>query len=290
MLTIGVRAHDFGRLPPADLAAAIAASGVGCVQLALAKALSGVPTDPAALGPAGAAAIRSALAGRGLAVAVLGCYVHPLHPDAAAREAGLARFEDHLRLAAAFGCRIVGTETGMALPPPYAPVPAAPAKLAELAAVVRRLAAVAAASGSVVGIEPVADPNHLIDSAAAARALLDAVGSPAVGIIFDPVNLVPSGGPGDQDAFLDACFAAFGADIVAVHAKDYRLEPDAAGRPAKSAALPAGSGELDWPGVFRRLAAAGKAGVPVLLENAGPADAPAAAARLRAAWKAAKLD
>jgi L-ribulose-5-phosphate 3-epimerase len=289
MITIGVRAHDFGTLPPDDLATAVSLPGVSCIQLALSKAVAGMETNPARLGPSGARAVAETFARRGVAVAVLGCYINPVHPDPAARDSALRRFEDHLRAAADFGCRIVGTETGSVEPDcSYHPDTATEATFLTLVESVRRLARVAEATGpggAVVGVEAVADKNTIY-SAALMRRLLDEVGSSSVGVIFDPVNLVPNTGVRSQDAFLDECFAAFGDRIVAVHAKDYRIEEGSCG-PKKIHPLPAGAGELDWIGVFRRLRAAGKDGVPVLLENAGPAEAPGAIAFLRRAWEAA---
>ena len=290
MITIGVRAHDFGTLPPEELAAAVALPGVSCIQLALSKAVSGVEKDPAILGPAGARSIRDAFSRRGVSIAVLGCYINPVHPDPSARNEALRRFEDHLRAAADFGCRIVGTETGSIEPDcSFHPDTAKESTFRALVDSVRRLARVAEATGpggAIVGIEAVADKNT-ISSAALMKRLLAEVDSPSVGVIFDPTNLVPNKGVKSQDSFLDECFAAFGDRIVAIHAKDYRME-EGRGGPGKVHPLPAGTGELDWVGFFRRLRAAGKDGVPILLENAGPAETPGAIERLQSAWASAE--
>ena len=127
---------------------------------------------------------------------------------------------------------------------------------------------------------------HALSSVEHVKFIIEEFASPALGIIFDPVNLVPTSGIYNMDDFLDRCFAAFGAHIVAVHAKDYRMIAGETGL-KKSEALPAGLGEMDWQGVFRRLIKAGKQHVPVLLEEAGPADAPQAFVRMQAAWDAA---
>ena len=100
----------------------------------------------------------------------------------------------------------------------------------------------------------------------------------ALGIIFDPVNLIPPEGlPGSQADFFQEALDVFGDRIVAIHAKDFRLEGG-----CKSEALPAGSGELEYEKLFSLLA---KRGVSpdVLLENTSPATAPDALAFLRAA-------
>ena len=64
----GLRAHDFGTFPPAELAARIASSGATCVQLALAKAFPGGHLMPAEFGDTGLANIRSAFAAQGIQV------------------------------------------------------------------------------------------------------------------------------------------------------------------------------------------------------------------------------
>ncbi len=285
MPIFGVRAHDFGTMPAAELAAAVAVPGVSAVQLALSKAFGPAYATPAALPAAERRVIAEAFSRRGIAVAVLGCYINPVHPDAERRTAELRRFEDHLRAAADFGSRIVGTETGSIAPDcSFHPDTALESTFLTLVESVRVLARTAERVGGVtVGVEAVAS-THTISTPALMRRLLDAVDSPTLGVIFDPVNLIPKTGTVDETALMDECFAAFGDRIIALHAKDYRIEEGSYG-PRKIAPLPAGSGEMDWAGVFRRLRAAGKAEVPILLENAGPAEAPGALARLREAWE-----
>lgn len=285
MMQFGVRAHDFGTLPPEELAAALAIPGVSAIQLALSKAVVPAYATPAALDPAARRAIAGAFSRRGVSVAVLGCYINPVHPAPAAREAELRRFREHLRAAADFDCRIVGTETGSVAPDcSFHPDTARESTFLTLVESIRELARTAEETGGVyVGVEAVSGV-HTVSSAALMKRLLDEVDSPAVGVIFDPVNLVPKNGVVDEAAMLDECFAAFGDRIVALHAKDYRIEEGSCG-PVLKQPLPAGSGSMDWTGVFRRLRKAGRENVPVLLENAGPADAPGALARLAEAWE-----
>ncbi len=284
MLQIGIRAHDMGQLPAEELANAVSIPGVSAIQLAPSKALVPPCWDPASLARAERRAIAGAFSQRGISVAVLGCYINPVHPNPAARAAGLERFAHHLRTAGDFNCPVVGTETGSIDPDcNYHPDTALESTYLTLVESVRGLARIAEENGGVtVGIEPVAD-THTISTALLMKQLLDDVDSPAIGVIFDPVNMVPDSGVLEQEQIMDACFAAFGSRIVAVHAKDYRIEQDGRGL-RKVHPLPAGTGRMDWPGFFRRLQAAGKQDVPVLLENAGPAEAPGAIAHLRDAW------
>ena len=112
MPQIGLRAHDYGtNVSPEKLAETLAEFKPACIQLALSKSLSNAPAE-GGLSPCYGRRVRRALEERNIAVAVLGCYINPVHPDPGARELQLRRFEDHLRYARDFGCALVGTETG----------------------------------------------------------------------------------------------------------------------------------------------------------------------------------
>lgn len=280
----GLRAHDFGTRSAETLAPAIASSGAACVQLALAKALPGERLMPADFGEEGLRQVRQAFDDNHLSIAVLGCYIDMVTPDLNEREFSLQRFEAHLAAAAALGCRIVGTETGS--PVPYLNQPGGrEAAFRTAVESLRRLVKAAEKHKIFIGVEAVAE-FHALSSVEHVKCIIEEFASPALGIIFDPVNLVPTSGIDDIDIFLDECFAAFGEHIVAIHAKDYRMINSETGL-KKSDALPAGLGEMDWEGVFRRLIKAGKHQVPILLEEAGPADAPQAFVRMQAAWDSA---
>lgn len=277
----GIRAHDYGTRPAEELAAHIATSGAQCVQLALAKALPGERLLPSDFGDEGIAAVRKAFNSNGLSIAVIGCYIDTVALNLDEREFSLKRFEAHVASAAALGCRIIGTETGS--PIPYLDKPNGKERALRVALKsLHRLVKAAEVKGIYVGVEPV-DEFHALSSIEHVKIMIEEFNSPALGIIFDPVNLIPTKGIADMNVFLDECFAAFGNQIVAIHAKDFNMIPSENGL-VKSGPLPAGSGDMDWEGLFTRLIKAGKQDAPILLEEAGPADAPGAFARLQVAW------
>ena len=109
---LGVRAHDFGRLPADELAAKIASKGLVCTQLALTKAIAGLDLQPGMLNPGLAFDIGQAFLCHRVQIAGLGCSINPLHPDPATREKLLGWFKEHLRFARDFGCGLVALETG----------------------------------------------------------------------------------------------------------------------------------------------------------------------------------
>jgi sugar phosphate isomerase/epimerase len=271
MLRFGLRAHDFGPCEAGPLADRIAACGVSCVQLALSKAFPGFPALPGRLSPGFAKATRDSFTARGIDIAVLGCYINPVHPDTEVRETQLRRFEEHLRFARDFGCSLVGTETGSLNPDcSWHPDTGGKAAFDALRGSVERLVRIAERCGSIVAIEPVAD-QHTVSSIERTKALIDRIDSPALGIIFDPVNLIPRKGLKESQAdFFERAFEAFGSRVVAVHLKDFRMAEG-----EKSEIVAPGSGEFDFTAFFRLLQEK-KPGIEALLENTSPATAPAA--------------
>ncbi len=284
----GLRAHDFGTLTAEKLASSIASSGAQAVQLALAKALPGNHLLPAEFGESGLREIRTGFNQHGISIAVIGCYIDTVTPDLDAREFSLKRFEAHIDTAATLGCRIIGTETGS--PIPYLNK----AKGRETAFGValqslNRLVRAAEEKGVCVGVEAVAE-HHAVSTIEHIKIMIEQFNSPALGIIFDPVNLIPVKGVDDMDIFLDDCFSAFGDHILAIHAKDFKMVPGEKGL-VKMGDLPVGTtGVMDWVGVFKRLIKVGKHQVPILLEDTSPAHAMDSFAYLQQAWDEALLE
>lgn len=265
MFQFGLRAHDLGRHPAAELAATLAHFGPAAIQLALSKAL-----DPAELGnghlsPGAARRLRRIFEEHGIAIAVLGCYINPVHPDAAQRTRELYRFEEHLRFARDLGCSVVGTETGhRSADGSCHPDTGKTETFDLLCRSLERLLRVAEACSAIIGVEAVAG-KHTVDSIDKMAGLLKRLDSPCLQVIYDPVNLVPPDGlTVSQEDFFTQAMAAFGSRIVVVHAKDFRME---AGK--KSASLPPGQGELDYPALFRLLSQQ-KPWIDVLLEDCSP--------------------
>jgi sugar phosphate isomerase/epimerase len=270
MLRIGLRAHDYGKnVSPEELADILAAYRPASIQLALAKALSGVP-GPGGLSPGYARGIKNIFEKRGISIAVLGCYINPVHPDPEIREKHLRRFEEHLRFALDFGCPVVGTETGSRNGDcSFHPDTEKPETLDLLCRSLERLIKTAEKCSSITAIEAVAD-QHTVSSIEKMSTVLRRLASPSLKVIYDPVNLIPNAGPGGSGAFQNQkdffaeAFAAFGDDIVAIHAKDFRMSGG-----AKIGTLPAGTGELDYKALLQLLAER-KPGIDILLENSSP--------------------
>ena len=267
MIRVGLRAHDYGTLPPEQLADKIAAYHPESIQLALAKAL--VPTpSPGSFSPGYAKHIRKIFEQRNISIAVLGCYINPIHPDPDEREKSLRYFEEHLRYARDFDCALVGTETGsLNSDCSFHPDTEKEETFDMFCISLERLLNCAEKCGSIAAIEPVAY-HHTISTIEKMDKLLTRFPTPALRVIWDPVNLLPvTGLEESQESFFNRALNAWGDKIAAVHAKDFCME---GGR--KKGDLPAGTGELDWP-VLLKLLQQRKGGVDILLENTQPATA-----------------
>ena len=188
-MRIGVRAHDFGKLPADDLARRIAAKGLTCVQLAVSKAIEGLDLKPGDMNPGLAWHVGQAFQRHGVQIAVLGCYINPIHPDPQKRAELLGVFKEHIRFARDFGCSIVGLETG-SVNADGSPHPNNHGELAfhQMITSIATLVEEAEKFGVIVCIEGVT--SHTVSTPAKMRQVLDTIKSNNLQVIFDPVNLL----------------------------------------------------------------------------------------------------
>lgn len=265
-IRIGVRAHDFGCLPAGELAAKIAAQNLVCAQLALGKAIAGLNLKPGILNPGLAFEIGEAFHQHGVQIAVLGCYVNPIHPDPATRKALLGLFKEHLRYARDFGNGLVALETG-SVNADYSPHPEnhGEAAFQQSLASLAELVAEAENFGVVVGIEAVA--SHVVSTPQKMRRMLEAVASNNLQVVFDAVNLLSVENFHAQERVIGEAFELFGERIAIIHAKDFVVENGQ----IKSAS--AGRGRLRHDLVMK-FAVEEKPGISILLEDTNPQTVP----------------
>ena len=82
MTRIGCRAHDYGKLPAAELAAVLHAKGYTGAQLAMPRGIAGI-ADFAHITEEQLAEIRTAFAAQDVEISVLSCYCLLYTSDAA---------------------------------------------------------------------------------------------------------------------------------------------------------------------------------------------------------------
>ena len=273
MISLGIRAHDFGRLPAPELAAKVASYGLTGIQLALAKAIEGINADTGAQSPGLAAYLREEFARKGVRISVLGCYVNIVHPDLAERASLLARFKEHLRFARDFGCSVVATETAsLNADWSWHPDNGGEAAFTEAIHSIEELVTEAEKFGVFVTIEGVA--THVMNTPKRLRRMLDTVRSNNLQILFDPVNLLNTENHQAQDRLMRESFDLFGDRIIVIHAKDFVVDT------GRVRAVPAGQGLLNY-GLLLDLLRQRKSCIDVILEETTAETLPASIACLR---------
>jgi sugar phosphate isomerase/epimerase len=119
----------------------------------------------------------------------------------------------------------------------------------------------------VLALEPSASTP--LDTVERALELVRAVDSPHLRLIFDPANLMTVGNLDRQQEFYASVLDALAPFVVLAHAKDFTHSGDNYQTPA------AGTGLLDWTGIFREMLRVGFA-APVILEHLTAEQVPAA--------------
>ncbi len=262
---IGLRLHDSkpGTLSERSLSAA--SQGFRCVHLALSKVLGSGFMDPMVFTPGLAAHVRSSM--NGLDIAVLGCYLNLCTPDESEYARTVEKYVAHLRLAPQISAGVVGTETGNPNTAyRYDPEHSHTDEALEM--FIRRVEPVVKAAeklGALLAIEPVY--THIVSTPKRARRVLDAVASPNLRIIFDPVNLLHPDNLSRRDEVIAEAIELLGKEIDIIHIKDYILRED-----GKIDSVAAGTGEMDFSAILR-FAARVKPGIQMTLENTVPENA-----------------
>ncbi len=266
MAELGVLTTEFTGSLDAVLDAVVE-HGFGTVQLQLASVVPEVPVTDALLRGLDvlgdrlttelADQVRTALTDRGLRIAAVDGTYNMAHAVPEHRQRNLRHLLRLIELAPAFGTDVVTLCTGTRADIMWEQHPAnrSPAAWDDLVDQLRVACAAAEDTGVRLAFEP--EHNNVVDSAARARALIDQLGSPALGVVMDPANLFHRGDLARQANHLAEAFALLGPDIVIAHAKDLDHDGDAGGRAV-------GCGLLDYRRVLAALADAGFDGAIVL--------------------------
>lgn len=261
-LNLGLRLHDARPGTLAERAAVAREMGYTCAHLALSKTIDKSYMEPAALTPGLADAVKGDLCG--LSVSVLGCYLNLAHPDWDAYQQILRKYVAHLRFNTWLGAGMVGTETGSPNAA-YAYDPETTHSDWALELFIRRLEPVVRAAeqfGVMMAIEPVY--KHIVSTPRRARRVLDAIGSPNLGIILDPVNLLHPDNLDHRDEIVAEAIELLGEETLTIHLKDYRIDEN-----GQMISIAAGTGEMDYSAVLR-FAKARKPFIQMTLENTKP--------------------
>lgn len=264
-MQLGIRLHDVNSDAPETeqtleaRARRAREEGFCCVHLALSKCLPGVPNDAAAMTEGLAAHVRRVFHQEKLDVAVLGCYLNLAHPDPKKVLEFQSRYYGSLRLASQAGIGMVGTETG-------APNAAykldadthSPEALRTFMWNLEPILERAEKYGVMLAIEPVW--NHIVYNADRAVEVLEAMKSPNLRIIFDPVNLLGTENVDERERVFGDAMDKLCDHIAVVHLKDFVRQD------GKLVSVAAGTGEMDYTEILRFIKAR-KPYIQATLEN-----------------------
>ena len=276
MLDLGFRTHDFGRkFRDADEIGSLASSfrKNACLHFAPYKAFDDAPRP---LTQQWAAETKSALSAHGVRVAILGCYINPVHPDPDALEKELAKFENGIDVANALGAGLVATETGS--------LDARNIRCEDtwtdrnwsrFLKIIERLLTRAVKNDVVMAIEAVADKNT-VDTPERMFRVMETFKSPNLRCLFDAVNIMPIKGVDDFGSWYDEALSMLAPYISAMHLKDYvwaDFMPNYpyATPPVKKGNIAIGEGLFPWKTVFGLYRKYGLTDLPMTLENFNPA-------------------
>lgn len=222
-LQVGVRLHDLAPAPLERRLEIAADQGFSCIHLASKLLYQEYGIGREGLTGGLAEHIKRELKKNGLSVAVYGCYLNLANPDPGQLAEILEEYQANIRFAAYLGAALVGTETG-APNTEYRSCPECRSEeaLGTFIRNVRLAVGYAEQFGVAFAIEPVW--KHIVYSPERTRAVLDAVNSPNLQVIFDPVNLLSEENHTRQKEIFDSMLALNGGEIAVLHAKDYTVK------------------------------------------------------------------
>jgi sugar phosphate isomerase/epimerase len=232
-MKLGVFAVMFSDMPFEQALDYIASQGVQAVEIGCGGYVGDAHCQPSQLltDDAATAALREAVTSRGLTISALSAHANPLHPDPAIGEAHRTAVTNGIRMASKLGVDTFVTFSGCPgggpedrtpnwVTCPWPPDFSATVKWQWEAVMIpywRETIRFAEDHGVRVAIEM--HPGFCVYAVEHALALREAVGSPALGVNFDPSHLFWQG--------VDPVYAirALGDAIFHFHAKDTIIDP-----------------------------------------------------------------
>lgn len=275
-MQLGIRLHDIEKAPLERRLQIAQKQGFRCGHLALSKVISEYSVSDGALTPGFACYLKNLFAKAEIDIAVLGCYLNLANPNEESLRKNQARYLAHIRFASLLGAGVVGTETGAVNEAyQYEEKNHSEEALGIFIDNLRPVVEYAEKMGVIFAIEPVF--KHIVWNPERARRVLDAISSPNLQIIFDPVNLLDISNYKNREKIIGEALAVLGDDIAVVHIKDFVVED------GKLISVAAGTGEMDYGDIIRFVKRE-KPYIHVTLENTNPGNAQAARAYIQGLW------
>lgn len=215
-MKIGLRAHDYGRRTPDNMASTVKSDGFEAIHLAFPKAVTGINSHDDVTEEI-VEEMHQACVKNNLEVTVLGCYIEPSLRDDDQREIHVQRFLRAMDFVKTLNATCIGTETTNFTYPESEREEVYNILLDSVGRMIEKAEKI----NVDVAIEPVS--RHTLNTPELTARLLKEVPSDRLKIIFDPVNLLTAENIKDQNNLWDRCFESFGDKICAVHIKGAKL-------------------------------------------------------------------
>lgn len=243
-MQVGIRLHDTTPAPLPERLKATRELGFTCAHVALSKVIDEMQITDGTLTPGFAMYLKKLFAQNDMDPAVLGCYLNLADPNPVQLRKTQSTYKAQIRFASWLGAGVVGTETGTPNET-YAETPKSRSEEA-LATFIRNLAPVveyAEHMGVILAIEPVI--RHIVHSPARARLVLDAIQSPNLQIILDPVNLLDMTNAAKHREVIKEAIDVLGEDVAVIHIKDFAVQN------GDVISMAAGQGVMDYTDLIR---------------------------------------
>lgn len=265
-MRLGIFAKTFAGTDPFPVLTAAKAAGYECVQYNM--ACSGLPPLPADVPPGTAEAISAAMDRTGIEIVAISATYNMSHPDPGVRQQGQRSLEKIAAVAQEVGAPFLTLCTGTRDAHDqwrHHPDNATPDAWRDLVDSMQSALAIADRYDVDLGIEP--ELANVVDSAAAARRLIDELGSKRLKVVFDAANLFEAVPVDCQRAVVAEAIDMLADRIALAHAKD---------RAANGTFVSAGTGVLDYGFYLRKLREVGFDG-PLITHGLSSEEAPAVA-------------
>jgi sugar phosphate isomerase/epimerase len=268
---IGIFAKTFARPSIESNLRAVAAYGLGIAHYNMACA--GLPSLPERIPSTVAERIGNAALAQGIRIVAVSGTFNMIDPCLQRRGEGLRRLRELAVACEALGTRTVTLCTGTRDAEDMwggHPDNTSPEAWAELLRSLEVALTIADEFDLDLGIEP--ETANVVDSAVAARQLLNELRSPRLKIVIDPANLFNVADLPRQRRILDQAFDLLGEEIIMGHAKDVCAVSGAIRHVA------AGTGVLDYSHYLELLA---PLDVPLIVHGLAESQVPRALTFLR---------
>jgi sugar phosphate isomerase/epimerase len=245
-MQLGIFAKTFSEIGAEPVLKAIQQNGFSCTQFNM--ACMGLQSLPDEISPSDIAEISAAQKSSNIAITAISATYNMIHPDPARRAEGLKKLEVILQAAQSLNVSLVTLCTGSNDPLDQWKHHAENQCKHSWATLCEEMAkAIALADRYEInlGIEP--ELANVVNSAKAARRMLDDMKSKRLRIILDPVNLFEPHQTSQQHVIIAEAFALLHGDLAMAHIKD---------RNAEGQFVAAGKGGVDFPFFISQLKAA----------------------------------